>query len=724
MSCSEFPTIQTAKTFKLDAETQNEVVTSDNDRTSPASDGKTKLTLQGIDNLASEQRDNIDQLAEQQRDNLDLTFASQFNYKRIGDISDYAGQSLSEADKLNSYQFPDDSGDWYAPEQGQSFPITIPVDPTAHGSDWFLLASSETYRGLWPDTGGSANKGEMWQTQTSSTPTGQYFTALQNTTIDPVSDDVNWMRVVSGSDVKSFNYNSIQDAIADEASITIGSTISIGQITGGGADYFLVESVTTEGGKDTPDYFMLSASKRSVLAKSESMKFAGIFSSPPELKHRVGQLVYRKKSHTEAELLTDLSRYIPYTIENENDAGIVVAYADFNKGNDNSGDGLSWANAKASIQSALNLNPDLLLIRAGQYNRANRLEDLNITKDLSIISVGGNSQVSMMATGEWSADTRDNVYKLTYASGLTNTTSRVFDDGYLTNKTATVYQEVSSVDEVESTHGSWWHDETNFATYVRAIDDRNLVTFGDGIRLTQNVPQSDITYMGNHRLYMEGVEFWGGSGQVEFRSDGNEYLNSSFYGKRCKFNGNTDGGGNGFAMRDIGVSIAEDCESSSNRRDGFNYHYYLAGATGVEGVSPHFIEINCNAHNNGLGGAEGNNQGSTAHEKSVGMRIGGDYSHHEDGGNVVDIESVNCLMVSNNCCDSSVVGALLSADSTFSIDANWWVDGMLAVRNGQLGNGTGDLAIDGYNSKLHMRDVISDKVVSVRNFSNVVDYSW
>lgn len=590
--------------------------------------------------------------------------------------------------------------------------------------DRVTLYDDVGYMGLWGIDVTKAYKGQTVQTQAGGTPTGQYFTALQNTTVDPVGDDVNWREVVSSSDVKLFSYSSIQDAKDGENSITNGSTLSISGAEGESANYFYVENATTEGNKDTPDYIMLSTKKRAVLEKSDSLRFAGVFSSPPELKHRAGQFIYKKKSHTEAELLTDLSRYIPYTLENENDAGLVVAYADFNKGNNNAGDGLSWDNAKGSIQDAINLNPDMLLIRAGQYSRVNRLNYLNVTKDMSIISVGGASQVSMMATGSWSSDSRVNVYKLTYASGLTNTTNRVFDDGYLTNKTATVYQPVASADDVELTPGSWWHDAANRTTYVRAIDDRNLVTSGDGMRLTQNVAQSDITYTGNHRLYMEGIEFWGGSGQVEFRSDGNEYLNSSFYGKRCKFNGNTDGGGNGFAMRDIGVSITEDCESSLNRRDGFNYHYYLGGATGVEGVSPHFIEINCNAHNNGLGGTEGNNQGSTAHEKSVGMRIGGDYSYHNDGGCIVDIESVNCLMVSNNCCDSSKVGAVLSANGVFPIDAKWWVDGMLALRNAPLGNGRGDLAIDGYNSTLHMRDVISDKVVSVRDFSNEVIYSW
>ena len=132
-----------------------------------------------------------------QRDQFETTFNAQFTYKRIGNISDYAGQSLPEADKLNSYQYPDDSGAWYAPVQGQSFPITIPADPTVSGSEWVLIASPNIYRGLWPDNGGSANKGETWQTQTGGAPTGQYFTALQNTTVDPVGDNTNWHEVVS-----------------------------------------------------------------------------------------------------------------------------------------------------------------------------------------------------------------------------------------------------------------------------------------------------------------------------------------------------------------------------------------------------------------------------------------------------------------------------------------------------------------------------------------------
>ena len=73
-----------------------------------------------------------------QRDQFDATFQAQFQYGKIGNISDYVGQQLQEADKLNSYQYPDDSDEWYGPIQSQAFPITIPADPTAPGSGWAL----------------------------------------------------------------------------------------------------------------------------------------------------------------------------------------------------------------------------------------------------------------------------------------------------------------------------------------------------------------------------------------------------------------------------------------------------------------------------------------------------------------------------------------------------------------------------------------------------------
>ncbi|AUR97584.1 coil containing protein [Vibrio phage 1.242.O._10N.261.54.B2] len=194
MSCSDFPTIQTAKTFKLDAETQNEVVTSDNDRTSEASDGKTKKTLWGIENDATLQRENIDQLAEAQLQNIETTFTAQFAYKRIGNISLYVGDSLTETDKLNSYQYPDDSDEWYGPVQDQVFPITIPADPSSDNG-WALVnaltpGSLQLYTDIvYKASGGNSAVENMVDGMPVAAPLNQVVMCENGSTFKRVSSD-------------------------------------------------------------------------------------------------------------------------------------------------------------------------------------------------------------------------------------------------------------------------------------------------------------------------------------------------------------------------------------------------------------------------------------------------------------------------------------------------------------------------------------------------------
>ncbi|CAM0012308.1 lipase [Vibrio phage K375] len=101
------------------------------------------------------------------------------------------------------------------------------------------------YQGLWPDTDGSADKGDTYQTQVGGTPTGQYFTALQNTTVDPVGDDVNWRDVVSvdlvnRSRVVRANLESVKRRMLDGDSVKIvclGDSITEGAGSTAGNDY-------------------------------------------------------------------------------------------------------------------------------------------------------------------------------------------------------------------------------------------------------------------------------------------------------------------------------------------------------------------------------------------------------------------------------------------------------------------------------------------------------
>ncbi|AUR81932.1 SGNH hydrolase-type esterase domain protein [Vibrio phage 1.016.O._10N.286.46.A11] len=50
-------------------------------------------------------------------------------YHAVGNISDFAGQQLQEADKTNAYQYPDNSRQFYVADKSQAFPVTIPADP-------------------------------------------------------------------------------------------------------------------------------------------------------------------------------------------------------------------------------------------------------------------------------------------------------------------------------------------------------------------------------------------------------------------------------------------------------------------------------------------------------------------------------------------------------------------------------------------------------------------
>lgn len=68
---------------------------------------------------------------------------------------------------------------------------------TVGGVSVELSVNDSEYKGLWPTSGGRAGKGNTYQTQVSGKPTGRYFTALKNTTVAPVGDDVNWREVVS-----------------------------------------------------------------------------------------------------------------------------------------------------------------------------------------------------------------------------------------------------------------------------------------------------------------------------------------------------------------------------------------------------------------------------------------------------------------------------------------------------------------------------------------------
>ena len=64
---------------------------------------------------------------------------------KVGNISDYAGQQLTENEKENQYQYPDNSEYWYGVKDGEVFPITIPSDPSSDEKWSLASAVTKTY---------------------------------------------------------------------------------------------------------------------------------------------------------------------------------------------------------------------------------------------------------------------------------------------------------------------------------------------------------------------------------------------------------------------------------------------------------------------------------------------------------------------------------------------------------------------------------------------------
>ncbi|AVR75892.1 putative hemagglutinin protein [Vibrio phage ValSw3-3] len=139
-------------------------------------------------------------------------------------------------------------------------------------------ASSAGYQGLWPDTGGGALKGETWQTQIGGTPTGEYYTALQNTSVDPVSDNVNWK---AQNDLNTGNLSDYTDIIyrASDGNSAVENMIAgIPLATKEGA------SVTTVDNNHAHNWLILaSASSNKYSVSLDNGLFAILVSSEVEI---------------------------------------------------------------------------------------------------------------------------------------------------------------------------------------------------------------------------------------------------------------------------------------------------------------------------------------------------------------------------------------------------------------------------------------------------------
>jgi hypothetical protein len=227
----------------------------------------------------------------------------------------------------------------------------------------------------------------------------------------------------------------------------------------------------------------------------------------------------------------------------------------------------------------------------------------------------------------------------------------------------------ASIADVEANAGSIYKNGNEL--YVRLHDDRApdsdlrvsvTGTYGNNGRF---VPTTNGTYS----LYLENLKFYGGVNSFYVRQADNKNL--TVLAKNCEFgyaSVSDDFSNNG------ATSYLLNCLAKCGINDGFNYTYYQSNVA-------HFIEIDCIGRDNGY--ADRNDNGSTSHNNSRGIRVGCTYSKSA-GRNVADITGsqvwmLGCVshtpnMITDTENDRQACVNYSVGDPTGAVGAELWLD--------------------------------------------------
>lgn len=101
---------------------------------------------------------------------------------------------------------------------------------------------------------------------------------------------------------------------------------------------------------------------------------------------------------------------------------------------------------------------------------------------------------------------------------------------------------------------------------------------------------------------------------------------------RCQFNNSILNSYGGLTVQGGTVYVYK-CQANGNIKDGFNYHY-----SPTNNIVPHVTEMYCEAHNNGNNDTYYSNNGSTAHDGALVLRVNCRYSYCK-GGLLADVNA-------------------------------------------------------------------------------------
>lgn len=213
----------------------------------------------------------------------------------------------------------------------------------------------------------------------------------------------------------------------------------------------------------------------------------------------------------------------------------------------------------------------------------------------------------------------------------------------------------NSADACAAQAGSYYVDSNNLL-YVHMFNDFEPTYDNCFVLLNYGFPVIDVACTSqNVSLYLEGINFLGGTPSTMNIMNSDTYSQAKIYAKNCKFLHAYDSelARDAVSIRGATWAMFENCYAGFASKDGFNYHVRKT-------VVPKFIEVNCIGANNGLDGVASGNvpaqNGSTAHDGVKGIRIGGKY-YNNYGCNVADVmENTATVNILCEAFDSAYTG--------------------------------------------------------------------
>lgn len=316
-------------------------------------------------------------------------------------------------------------------------------------------------------------------------------------------------------------------------------------------------------------------------------------------------------------------------------------------------DGLTEGTARKIFASVPFVNGDTVILLDGIYPRTSWTNDTQIEKSVNIIAK--NPGKVIVKNGNDHTYALYSTYTKTYFTARSNVAKAVQIIG---NETTELVK-VLDIASVEATEGTWYNDGTN--TYVHMFYDAVPTNANLALTLLTNKALiHTLCTTSNVSMYVEGIKFIGGNPATVLFSASATYRAPKFYANKCQFLHAYDAAQARDAVSILGATAYfVECEASFSNKDGFNYHQF-------DGTIAYGLEIDCIAKANGYGNTGGAyNNGSTAHDGSKVIRIGGTYFSNY-GANVADVH-VNTKSLNIECnAFNSTAGTGDGSDADFA----------------------------------------------------------